>query len=506
MAFPLSLARTPLMPPERLPRLAASSSAVLGLLLTLALCAQPALAAAGNAYDEFSIGTETVDADYVRGAKWTRLEFSPRTSGSHTIRSLSPSAAELQFSVFRIPDSGVGAVRVGTTSGSDSPRRWQGHLDGSKSYYIGVWAAEGSAKFTATVQALDPQTDLKLVRDLSTTPLDSWQIDGTANAVLSSAQTLFVGGQFTSVFNADGARLPRHNLVAIDRSSGLPTDFRARLDGQVFALAISEDQSTLYVGGAFRTAQGLPRKYIAAYDTASGELTRFASPPPNGALRALALEGNKLYFGGLFTSVGSASRSYLAAVDVESGTLDREFVPRPNAKVNAVEVGVERLWVGGEFTGVGGARQRGLAALDPLSGAREPSASLDYPVIDLALSDSRVLIAGGGPGGRAASVSRATAAKQWEIKSDGNFQAVDASDDGFAYFGGHYETIEGNPHVDRLTRHDILTGKTDVSWLPQVNGMRSINALDVTPDGIHFGGDFTKVDGDAHSGFAVIHR
>ena len=479
----------------------------MSLLLVLALMTP---AAQAGMYDEFGIGAAIVDANYVRGPKQVKLEFKPRATGSHVIRLLSASGAELQFAVFRIPSSGDGGIRIGKTAGTDKPRRWKGFLDGSKRYYIKVWSSRGSARFTAKVRAIEPMAkkttaDPTAATDLTTSPKASWQVDGTTNAVVVTGQTMFVGGNFTSVYSANGGRLPRRYLVGIDRVSGEPTGFTPMLDGAVWALALSPDQNTLYVGGSFRMAQGQSRKYVAAYDVKTGRLTSFDPPSPNSALRAIAADGKKVYLGGLFTSMGGVRRNYVAAVEAGTGKLDSRFVAWPDDKVNSIVIGIDRLWLGGEFTKIGSARQRGLGAVDPISGKRQATTDVVYPVIALAASDTQLFVAGGGPGGRGAAFSRATGAKQWEIESDGNFQAVDTLGDGrFVYFGGHYETIEGNGSVDRLTRHYASNGKTDVSWLPQVNGMRSINAIDVTANGVHIGGDFTKVDGEAHRGFAMI--
>ncbi len=50
--------------------------------------------------------------------------------------------------------------------------------------------------------------------------------------------------------------------------------------------------------------------------------------------------------------------------------------------------------------------------------------------------------------------------EQWDISSDGNFQAVDVNDGRYVYFGGHYEMIEGEEAIDRLICHDKATGET----------------------------------------------
>ena len=465
------------------------------------IAAAPAVQA--EIYDEFGIGTETVDADLVDGPKWVKLDFKPRATGSHVIRILSASDADLQFTVFRENYAGDGGTKIATTSGSRKPRLWKGYLNESKNYYLGVWSSRGSAKFTAKVQAIEP-LQAKSLSDLTTRPIDSWQVRGVAKAVVVAGETMFVGGNFTEVFSESGGSLPRRHLAGIDRTTGEPTGFAPTLDGTVYALALSPDESTLYVGGAFRMAEGEQRKYVAAYDVTSGMLTDFDPPSLNSGVRAIAVDGDKVYLGGLFTSLGGTSRNYVAAVEAGTGRLDTEFLPQPNGKVNSLVVGVDRLWLGGEFTRIDGIWQKGLGAVDPVDGQRQPAPRVDYPVIDLALSDTQLFVAGGGAGGSGAAFSRATGEKQWEIRGDGNFQAVDVFGDRFVYFGGHYDTIEGNGYVDRLTRHDAATGAIDLGWLPQVNGYRSINSIDVTADGVHVGGDFTKVSGEPHQGFAVI--
>ena len=481
----------------------ADRSSLLAVLSLLVALGAPSAPAQANTFDEIDIGTRIIDADHVRGPKWTRLEFEPMTTGSHVISVVSSSDADIRLSVFRKSDDwdDEDGLRIGSTSGSDAPRRWEGVLDKSKHYYIGVWASEGSAEFTANIKAVPTP---KTLADLSTSPMESWQVKGVANAVLTAGDVLFVGGDFTAVYNTDGASFPRSHLTGIDRETGEPTSFSPMLDGPVYALELSPDEKTLYVGGAFRKAEGKSRKYIAAYDVATGELTDFDPPSPNKALRSIAVDGDKVYIAGLFKKIGGERRDHVAALEAGTGALDPKFDVSVNGKVRALLMGVDRLWIGGEFTKVGGVRQRGIGAVDPVDGSRQATDDVAYPVIALSASDSRLFIAGGGPGGRAAAFSRVTGTELWEISSDGNFQAVDHDGGRFVYFGGHYEKIEGNPDIDRLTRHYVESGKTDVSWLPRVNGMRSINAIDVTSDGINIGGDFTKVDGDRHRGFAII--
>ena len=339
---------------------------------------------------------------------------------------------------------------------------------------------------------------------ITTAPGASWQLRGTANALTTTGRFLFVGGDFTEIYSNEDEGLPRTYLAAFDRHTGEPTGFAPELDGEVWALALSPDEEVLYVGGSFLTADGLSRNRIAAYDIKTGMLTDFVIPPPNRALRGIAVDGDRVYLGGMFTKLGAEDWKYIAAFDSTTGELDRDFIASPNARVKALVAETDRLWIGGDFSRINGVRHNGVGALDLTDGSLHATDDVAYPVIALAVSKKQIFIAGGGPGGRAAAFDLATGTEQWEISSDGNFQAVDVDEGQFVYFGGHYESVEGDENVDRLTRHDKSSGRVDVSWLPRINGYRSINAIDVTPDGLYIGGDFTKVDAEPHEGFAIL--
>jgi hypothetical protein len=211
-----------------------------------------------------------------------------------------------------------------------------------------------------------------------------------------------------------------------------------------------------------------------------------------------------VYLGGLFTVVGDTNRSYVAAFNARTGNLDQKFVALPNGIVKALVFGVDRLWLGGDFTRLDGVRQKGVAAVDPEDGTLDPTDEVEYKVTSLAASGTQLFVAGGGRGGTATALNRITGRQQWEISSNGNFQAIGVGDGPFVYLGGHHEAIEGNKSVDRLARHDKRTGATDFTWLPEINGIRSIDALSVEPNALYLGGDFTRVGGERHEGVAII--
>lgn len=367
-------------------------------------------------------------------------------------------------------------------------------------------------------------------------------------AVLTIGNVVYVGGDFKNIKNGGIYADPAQKYIAaFDRITGDPIpDFDIEVDGEVFALASSPNNDMLYIGGAFNKANGQNRRKFAAFDVANGKptLTNLrlvrdgGNVNPDKALRDIAVTNDKLYLAGSFTKFGgNEDHAYVAAFDRDSGEIVKSFTPKPNKQVKTlIADGDEGLWMGGDFKRVNGTPKVGLALVNKDTGELETSPTVPYSVIDLAATPTQLFVASGGQnrtdrftGNVAGAFNRITQEKQWELQGNGNIQAVDVDDGRYVYFGGHYERFryirnsETNPdgqwikeggQVDRLSRHDKATGEIDLSWLPFVDGIRSVNGVDVTTDGLYIVGDFFVVGGDTaltndprrqnHRGFAIF--
>ena len=180
------------------------------------------------------------------------------------------------------------------------------------------------------------------------------------------------------------------------------------------------------------------------------------------------------------------------------------------------------MQAGGGFRKVNGTARVGLALVDSKTGkVIKGSPVVPYLVIDLAATETQLFVGGGGTnangsfsGNIAAAFDLESKELQWAAQGDGNVQAVDVISKGdFVYFGGHYQgfqfilnddskdkikgtNIEGEGiKVERVSRHNKDTGEIDTTWTPFVDGIRSVNALDVTKTGLYMVGDFTQVGG-----------
>jgi hypothetical protein len=148
-------------------------------------------------------------------------------------------------------------------------------------------------------------------------------LDGTVHAITTVGDTVVVGGTFTEATDATRRfRFPRRYLLAFSANDGRLSRFEPRLDGPVYALAPGPD-GTVYVGGGFRTVNGVRQRGVTQLRLDSGDrVPGFRATTSWGTVLTLASAGRWLYLGGTFTAVNGARRAALARVDATSGAVD----------------------------------------------------------------------------------------------------------------------------------------------------------------------------------------
>jgi PKD repeat protein len=229
--------------------------------------------------------------------------------------------------------------------------------------------------------------------------LPTTQINGVVWDQLVVGNTVYVAGRFTTARPAGAAagtsEVSRNNLLAYNLQTGvLVSSFNPNLNAQAYALAVSPDQRTLYVGGEFTRVGSTTRNRIAAFDVASGALTSFA-PSVSGVVKALGATASAVYLGGTVSAVGGVSRSRLAAVSPTGALLPWAPVPgvgptsgnrlppelggntRNSQTSNEVKSlvltnGGTQVVVSGNFYTLNGQAASGVGALDAATGATNP--------------------------------------------------------------------------------------------------------------------------------------
>jgi len=168
--------------------------------------------------------------------------------------------------------------------------------------------------------------------------------------------------------------------------------------------ALNADKpGTLFVGGKFTNAGGIPAAdRIAAWNGSSWSALG-TTPLGNGSVFAIAYYGGKVYAGGNFVNAGGdADADYLAVFD--AGTWKpfcNAIGPAFNLQVLALQVIGTKLYVGGSFqNGAGLPTADYLIECDLITGV--PSSTVDAdgdfagPVYALTADSNGTLYAGGG--------------------------------------------------------------------------------------------------------------
>ncbi|MGO8884458.1 MAG: hypothetical protein ACLQI7_12270, partial [Streptosporangiaceae bacterium] len=367
----------------------------------------------------------------------------------------------------------------------------------------------------------------------------SWQTNNTVWALAVANGVVYVGGSFTSVRppgdQPGTGEVARNYLAAFSARSGALQSFDPSLNGRVTALAVSPRGNVLYAGGSFTRVDRQPRPYLAAFSTATGQLSTTWTPTASGSVLSIATapSGAPIYVGGNFTKLDGQARTRAGALS-RFGKL-QSWAPSLNGSVTSVAVAPNdsRVLVGGYFSTLDGARSQAIGSTDPVTGARKPWHSIEpnHPGCSAAVKD---IIIGGAtrahPAGIAYVASEGTGggcfdgdwaayvrtgALIWQNDCLGATQSL-AIVDGRLYKGSHAHDCAyapgGFPQVNNpaggwITHHLLSQSLTDGTlghWTPNttsLNGGLGPRVMATDGSQLFVGGDFSEVNGQPQQGF-----
>lgn len=259
------------------------------------------------------------------------------------------------------------------------------------------------------------------ISPLSATPTAMPQTNNTVFALGYANGVLYLGGTFTEVRPAGAAPhtqvTNQARLAAVDVASGrIISTWAPRVTGgDIYSMAVSPDQTRLYVGGTFNKVNDRFAGKIAGFDITNPSAPRqlsnaeFNGANVNGKVTALEATNDAAYVGGYFTQARGVARGRLAAFSANGGALlpwqpsvtgtsSTQFYPQPF--VTALESdGAGRMAVGGMFDQVNGRSQHGLGLVDTATGASVPGFTppaiqpLSY-VTTIEFTEGRLIYAG----------------------------------------------------------------------------------------------------------------
>jgi PKD repeat protein len=258
-----------------------------------------------------------------------------------------------------------------------------------------IGAGVAPVLFATQAQAdTSPDPASGLPATVSADPLPTVQINGVVWSQVTVGNTVYAAGQFTSARPAGAAagtgEVVHNNLLSFDITTGVMSSWNASLNGAGRIITVSPDNSTLYVGGDFTTANGQPRAHIAAFDIASGALKANFAPSINNSVRALAVTTTTVYAGGSFTTVSGTAKSQIVSLDAGTGAVNTSFNATSDGNtVTAMTVSPDAttLIVAGRFAALDGSASKGVGGVDVTTGALTPW-NPNWPILDHTVDSS----------------------------------------------------------------------------------------------------------------------
>jgi hypothetical protein len=345
-------------------------------------------------------------------------------------------------------------------------------------------------------------------------PVATWQTNGRVNAIAVSGNTVYLGGQFTSMRPPGAAagtgEVARNHVAAVSLTTGALLPWNPDANGTVRTLRVVGP--TVYLGGAFTQVGGASHVRLAKVSaTGTGAVDSTWTASASGEVFSLSSSGTTLYAGGGFGTVDGTARANLAALNETDGSL-LPWNPGTDGQVRALRFASSRLVVGGTFTHLAGVASTNIGAVDPNTGAALTwQGHISYPVIGLAADANGVYVAGAGGGGNFAAFSPTTGASLWVGGTNGNVQAIGVVS-GVVYLGGHFQTYCGPQHGQHscttpIARNKLLavdeTNGNLLPWAPGANSVLGVFSLLGTSNGdMLVGGDFTSTGQRKQQGYA----
>lgn len=421
----------------------------------------------------------------------------------------------------------------------ESPNEWVIDMklssDESILYFVGTFTGVGGQlrNGVASVNTADGSLT-SLNPDPSFNP-DIDDVNSYETMVFNSSKTtMYVGGSFFFI-----AGQARNRLAAIDMSTGTISSFNPNVTGSIITdvqtLALSTDDSTLYLGGTFTAVGGIARASLAAVNTSTGTPTSFNpslqniqySPNLPAQVRSLVFSSDQsiLYIGGLFSKVGGSTKYNFAALDMPSGNL-RNWGPDASFTVEEISFSADgsTLYIGGQTESLGKilfsptiyrlTASASAEAIDynfaPNTANINPASSSEIHDLAIATDSAKLYIGGafttfgGQTRNRIAAVSTSDGLlDSFNPNANDEILAVTLSPNGSTlYIGGAFTTVGGQTR-NRVAAIDTTTGLI-TSFSADIPSV--VTTLSISPDGsiLYIGGAFTTVNGQPRNHIAAV--
>lgn len=315
------------------------------------------------------------------------------------------------------------------------------------------------------------------------------RINGAVRCILpDGANGFYIGGSFTEVGNA------KRNGVVHIHANGSLDPWNPNVDGSVGCMVRRGD--TIYFGGNFSSIGGQTRYNIGAAHATTGTLLAW-NPTVSNSIYSMCATGNTLFIGGYFTSVNGQSRQKLASFDLSTGNLT-SWNPGTDGYISSMHAFNNEIFVGGNYTTIAGVTRSALCVLDATTGtasALDFSMSTYNEVFTFLQRRDTLFVAGnfssiGGQSRQYLAALNITTGSVlgWQLSGNSTLWITSLAEMGDTLImGGGFNGI-GATTRNFIASVNITTGSL-TAWDPNVNN--TVYAVGVSATGVYAGGLFT---------------
>ncbi|MBN1637992.1 MAG: delta-60 repeat domain-containing protein, partial [Ignavibacteriales bacterium] len=173
----------------------------------------------------------------------------------------------------------------------------------------------------------------------------------------NSGDTLFVGGNFTTIGGQSRNRIAKLNTT----NGSADLSWNPNSDGPIYSIEITSNSNDVFAGGIFTSIGGQSRNNIAKLNNTNGDANLSWDANSDEMIARIKIIGNDIFVGGNFTTIGGQSRNYIARLNNTNGDADLSWNPNANGLVTSIESYKNSIYIGGEFIRIGGEPQWYLA-------------------------------------------------------------------------------------------------------------------------------------------------
>ena len=353
--------------------------------------------------------------------------------------------------------------------------------------------------------------------------------NGSVWDMVKLGNTIYIGGDFTSVIYPSGASFPRHHLAAFNAITGEILPWNPEVGNTVDLVnTLAAANNTIYIGSQLFNSGTQPfNTSLVAVDAITGAAINW---PINWTfyrsnIHKLLAAGNKVYVSGGFqyTPTSEADKDILIVLDAITG--QTVFTKNKFQSIFGLAVFENTLFVGGDFVGIDSLTRYYIAALDATNGSVlswNPAA--DFLLRDLQIAGSSLYAAGQFTGfgyhpsnaiptrppvtGSASTPINKIAAfdissgtmRTWDPKVEGSIVQTVAVNSTAVYLGGSFTSVGGVTR-NNIALVDAVTGAVS-SWNPNPN--ESVFKILADGNSVFVLGSFRFIAGQSRFNFAAL--